>query len=65
MMNQFEYQEFYCRNLPHIQPPEATLFVTFRLDGSIPEPVLEKWRMGKRLLNLERFLILIMWPKRN
>jgi putative transposase len=50
MMNQFEYQEFYCRNLPHIQPPEATLFVTFRLDGSIPEPVLEKWRMEKRLL---------------
>ena len=49
-MNQFEYQEFYSRNLPHIQPPEATLFVTFRLDGSIPEPVLERWRMEKRVL---------------
>src|SRR5262249_51720723 len=50
IMSQFEYQEFYSRNLPHIQPPEATLFVTFRLDGSIPAPVIEKWRMEKRLL---------------
>ena len=30
-MSQFDYQESYDRNLPHIQPPGATLFVTFRL----------------------------------
>ncbi|MFZ1629884.1 MAG: transposase [Anaerolineae bacterium] len=30
----------YRRNLPHIQPPGATLFVTFRLAGSIPADVL-------------------------
>jgi putative transposase len=30
----------YRRNLPHIQPPGATFFVTFRLAGSIPVDVL-------------------------
>jgi REP element-mobilizing transposase RayT len=30
----------YRRNLPHIQPPGATFFVTFRLVGSIPAAVL-------------------------
>jgi REP element-mobilizing transposase RayT len=29
----------YHRNLPHIQPPGATLFVTFRLAGSLPAEV--------------------------
>ena len=48
VMSQFGYQQSYERNLPHLQPPEATLFVTFRLDGSIPEPVLEQWRVEKK-----------------
>jgi putative transposase len=30
---------FYRRNLPHIQPPGAPLFITFRLAGSIPNAV--------------------------
>jgi REP element-mobilizing transposase RayT len=30
----------YRRNLPHIQPPGGTFFVTFRLAGSIPAEVL-------------------------
>ncbi len=51
-MNQFEYKQSYKRNLPHIQPPEATLFVTFRLDGSIPEPALEQWRIEKKGLEM-------------
>ncbi len=53
-MSQFDYREYYRRNLPHIQPPEATLFVTFRLDGSIPQSVLEQWRMEKRQQAAER-----------
>jgi len=32
----------YRRNLPHIQPPGGTFFVTFRLAGSIPADVLAK-----------------------
>ena len=35
------YRAYYHRHLPHYQPPEATLFVTFRLHGSLPVEVLE------------------------
>lgn len=49
-MSHFEYKQVYERNLPHIQPPGATLFVTFRLAGSIPQPVLEEWLREKKQL---------------
>ena len=45
-MSQLEYQLFYRRHLPHLQPPGATLFVTFRLAGSIPTDVVERLRAG-------------------
>ncbi|MCF8246787.1 MAG: transposase [Saprospiraceae bacterium] len=32
---------FYRGNLPHWQPPEGTFFITYRLYGSIPKPVIE------------------------
>ncbi len=51
-MNNYSYKETYRRFLPHIQPPEATLFVTFRLDGSLPKPVLEHWRVEKKQLEM-------------
>ena len=35
-----DYREFYRRNLPHWQPPGTTLFITFRLAGSLPQTVL-------------------------
>ncbi len=41
-MSQFDYKPSYRRHLPHIQPPEATLFVTFRLAGSIPAETLRQ-----------------------
>lgn len=31
-----EHKYVYDRNLPHIQPEEATFFITYRLKGSIP-----------------------------
>ena len=37
-----DYQESYARHLPHIQPPGATLFVTFRLAGSLPLSVIDE-----------------------
>lgn len=52
-MSQFDYQEFYEKHLPHFQPPEATLFVTFRLAGSIPQPVLRQWKAEKLWLEEE------------
>ena len=33
------FREFYRRHLPHFQPPGATLFITFRLAGSLPAEV--------------------------
>ena len=43
-MNSLEYQLSYRRHLPHIQPPGATLFVTFRLAGSLPAVVVQQLR---------------------
>jgi hypothetical protein len=53
-MDNFGYKEFYRRQLPHIQPPGATIFVTFRLTGSVPHEVLARW--PKEHLELERIL---------
>ncbi len=44
-MSTLEYKLFYRRHLPHIQPPGATLFITFRLAGSIPAEVLQQLRV--------------------
>jgi len=41
-MSQLDYKPFYRRNLPHVQPPGAGLFVTFRLAGSLPRRVIEE-----------------------
>jgi hypothetical protein len=41
-MSALEYQWSYRRHLPHFQPPGATLFITFRLAGSLPREVIER-----------------------
>ncbi len=41
------YREYYRRHLPHWQPPNATLFVTFRLAGSLPQSVIEQFRQDR------------------
>ncbi|MEW5830557.1 MAG: hypothetical protein AB1846_16830 [Chloroflexota bacterium] len=41
-MSQFSYKSTYRRNLPHIQPEGATLFITFRLANSLPKEVVER-----------------------
>ena len=46
-MNNHNYKPYYHRNLPHIQPPGATFFITFRLSGSIPRRVLQQWKTEK------------------
>lgn len=43
-MSNLDYRLFYRRNLPHYQPANATLFVTFRLTGSLPVQVLQRLR---------------------
>ena len=48
--NQFAYKSFYRRNLPHIQPVDTALFLTFRLAGSLPEEVLARMSEERRLM---------------
>ena len=57
-MNHFDYKPFYRRNLPHIQPPGATFFVTFHLAGSLPRSVLRQWRTEKSQLEAEKLRVL-------
>ena len=52
-MNTLNYKPFYRRNLPHIQPPGATFFVTFRLAGSLPQAVLSQWQKEKQQYEAE------------
>ncbi len=50
-MNQYSYKPYYHRNLPHIQPPGATFFITFNLTGSIPKHILQQYFVEKRKLD--------------
>ena len=49
-MSHFHYQPAYRRNLPHIQPPGATFFITFRLAGSLPQNVVRQWNRERQWL---------------
>ena len=42
MDSPLSYKEMYIKNLPHIQPPGATFFITYRLAGSLPVFVIEQ-----------------------
>ncbi len=57
-MSHFDYKSFYRRNLPHIQPPGATFFVTFHLAGSLPRTVLQQWKTEKCQLATEKSRLL-------
>ena len=48
--NQFMYKSFYRRNVPHIQPVNTALFLTFRLAGSLPREVLARMAEERHLL---------------
>jgi hypothetical protein len=43
-MPNLAYKQFSRRHLPHIHPPSSTLFVTFRLAGSIPQSLLRHYK---------------------
>jgi len=60
-MGRLDYRIFYRRNLPHIQPPGATLFITFRLAGSIPIQALQ--RLAEEWCRVETELARISDPK--
>jgi putative transposase len=43
-LEKLSYKLFYERNLPHYQPPGATLFITSRLVDSLPAHVIQQLR---------------------
>ena len=57
-MSHFDYKPSYRRNLPHIQSPGATFFVTFHLAGSLPRTILQQRRMEESQLAAERSRLL-------
>ncbi len=54
-MRDESYKEYFRRNLPHIHPIGATLFVTFRLHGSIPQALLDDYQLKKSWLEQQKF----------
>jgi hypothetical protein len=40
-MSGLDFKPFYHRKLPHIQPPGATLFVTYRLADSLTQHIIQ------------------------
>lgn len=57
-MREFQFKQFTRRHRPHFQAPGATLFVTYRLAGSIPKSIIREhdWRraMLEKQLKLAR-----------
>ncbi|MDX6557156.1 MAG: REP-associated tyrosine transposase [Blastocatellia bacterium] len=49
-LDRLGYKSFYRRNLPHIQPLNTVLFLTFRLAGSLPKEVLAQMAEERSLL---------------
>lgn len=47
-MSHLDYRRFYRRNLPHIQPPGGTFFVTFNLAGTFPARVIQDRAVAER-----------------
>jgi len=49
-MSHFDFKRAYRRNLPHIQPPGASFFVTCRLAGSLPQSTIDQWKRERQWL---------------
>ena len=47
----FKFKQFTKRRRPHIHPPGAVLFVTFRLAGSVPTWKVREYKDRKKWLD--------------
>lgn len=52
-MGTLDYKQFTERHRPHIQPPGATFFLTYRLAGSIPKATVREYKARKEWLENE------------
>ena len=49
MKKQKNDPRIYRRNLPHIQPKDGVFFITYTLNGALPQKVIERLRLEKEL----------------
>jgi len=56
-MSNLDYKEFTERHRPHVQPPDAILFVTYRLAGSIPRATVREYKARKQWLAGQLMLV--------
>ena len=47
--SKLDYQYFYRRNLPHLQPQDALIFITYRLAFDLPQEILLKLEEMRQL----------------
>lgn len=59
-MSEFVYKERTERKLPHFHPPGATLFVTYRLTGTVPRSVLQLYHAKKKWFQEESRRIAVL-----
>src|SRR5687767_5717357 len=52
---------FYHRNLPHWHPPWRSIFLTWRLHGSLPKTVLNQLRIARQQLLKRRLVTSAGW----
>lgn len=52
-MANLDYKQFTKRHRPHIHPPGAVLFVTYRLAGSVPKSTVRDYRVRREWLDNE------------
>ena len=52
-MANLDYKQFSKRRRPHIHPPGAVLFVTYRLIGSVPKSTVREYKARKEWLENE------------
>jgi REP element-mobilizing transposase RayT len=50
-MGTLDFKQFTERHRPHIHQPGATLFITYRLAGSIAQPVLRQYKAKKQWID--------------
>lgn len=56
-----EPKEFYHRNLPHWHPAGRSIFLTWRLHGSLPQTVLNQLRITRQQLSKRKLVKSAGW----
>ena len=52
-MDKFDYKIFYKRHLPHYQPKDGYIFITYRFTFSLPREIIKKLAAQKQMFEKE------------